>query len=74
MECLNAWKSIHLEPFYERVLASIAGIDVPQRWIVNLVVDRSKELGILQTHSGPRTQVIAKQTATIGVTAQMVEP
>ena len=57
--------------FVQEGLAIIAGIDVPQRWIVDLDAGSGCGLDMLRTLKGFRTQIIAKQTATVGVTASM---
>ena len=57
--------------FLQEGLAIIAGIDIPQRWIVDLDAGSGCGLGMLRKLKGFKTQIIAKQTATIGVTAGM---
>ena len=57
--------------FLQEGLAIIAGIDVPQRWVVDLDAGSGCGLDMLRKLKGFKTQIIAKQTATVGVTAGM---
>ena len=59
--------------FLTENLAYIAALPVPQRWIVD--IDQGDGLGVdlLHQHRGPQTQMIIRQTATIGVTSEMVQ-
>ena len=57
--------------FLTESLALISGLDIQQRWVVDLDAGCGEGLEMLRQYRGSQTQIIAKQTATIGVTAGM---
>jgi hypothetical protein len=59
--------------FLTENLADIAALPVPQRWIVDIDQGDGLGLDLLYRHRGPQTQMIIRQTATIGVTSEMVQ-
>lgn len=57
--------------FLREGIAEITGLDVPQRWIVDLDAGNGVGLDMLRRYRGTHTQIIAKQTATEGVASTM---